>query len=414
MKFNNKTVKSNSRMIHFNQVTAMDRNVIKCPLCSEHHFLWRCTKFMKASVKERLTIASNARLCFNCLRSKSHIAKDCTSQGRCKVDGCKRRHNSLLHYTSRPASPTQDTETHDTGNHTAPVTTITSTATLQNSRKARLKVVPVEVTSTNLKSKVIHTYAFLDDGSNATLCTNRLMKKLGIQGEKEQMQISTIFGEKTQAVFKVDLKVKGINESIEFKMTDVYALPSLPDVSGDIVKVDEMKDILVGVDNIQCLLIKETKVGREDQPLGIHTGLGWALAGNVGTSKGGKAGINFTSIGNQMIYTQLEQMFSLDFCAEKPAIDTELSMSVEDACALRKMEDSVKKFENRYEVSLPWKRDRPFLPNNRDMAVKRLNCLRHKFLKDPELFNNYANKIDEYLQLGYTTKVTENINDVPF
>jgi len=114
-----------------------------------------------------------------------------------------------------------------------------------------------------------------------------------------------------------------------------------------------------------------------------------------------------------MIHAQLEHMVSLDFYTEKAAIDAELSMCVEDTCTLRKMEGCVKKIDNRYEVALPWKRGRPSLPNNRGTAVTCLNCLRQKFLKEPELFNNNANKIDnnankideyEYFQLGYSTK----------
>ena len=50
------------------------------------------------------------------------------------------------------------------------------------------------------------------------------------------MQISTVFGEKTQIVYKLDLKVKGLKEAKQIQLKDVYALPSLPDVSVDIVK----------------------------------------------------------------------------------------------------------------------------------------------------------------------------------
>ena len=69
---------------------------------------------------------------------------------------------------------------------------------------------PVEVASCS--NKTTRTYAFLDDGSNATLCSTQLMRKLGIQGKREKMQISTVFGEKTQTV-QIGFEGKGTERS---------------------------------------------------------------------------------------------------------------------------------------------------------------------------------------------------------
>ena len=421
----NSTTRSYSRMVHSTQVTSSfnkssDHN--KCPVCSENHQLWSCTDFLGKPVKERLSIASSARLCFNCLKSKSHIAKDCPSQGRCKVNDCRRRLNSLLHYDSN--LPTQSPTKEDC--ETASIKTIV-TSTVQTACKARLKVVPVEVASCS--NKTTRTYAFLDDGSNATLCSTRLMRKLGIQGKREKMQISTVFGEKTQTVYKLDLKVKGLKEAKQFQLKDVYALPSLPDVSGDLVKEGELQnwthledidiptldnlhvDLLIGADNIQCLLVNETRVGKDEQPMGIHTGLGWALSGGIRSGDGGSASVNFTSIGNQLIHNQLERMFSLDFCGEKYTDESDLAHSVDDVRDLSKMKSSTKMIDGHYEVALPWRNDRPLLPNNRKLASKRLECLKRKLEKDSELFEKYKDKIDEYLNFGYAKQVPENLQN---
>lgn len=64
----------------------------KCPLCSESHFLFRCSRFLNLSVNERIKIVKDASLCNNCLRP--HSAKDCKF-GNCKK--CNKRHNTLLH-----------------------------------------------------------------------------------------------------------------------------------------------------------------------------------------------------------------------------------------------------------------------------------------------------------------------------
>ena len=145
----NSTTRSYSRMVHTTQVTSSfnkssDHN--KCPVCSENHQLWSCTDFLGKPVKERLSIASGARLYFNYLKSKSHIAKDCPSQERCKVNDCRRRHNSLLHYDSNLPIHSPSKEDRETASNK---TTVTST--VQTACKAKLKVVPVEIASCSNK-----------------------------------------------------------------------------------------------------------------------------------------------------------------------------------------------------------------------------------------------------------------------
>ena len=332
-------------MVHTTQVTSSfnkssDHN--KCPVCSKNHQLWSCTDFLGKPVKERLSIASSARLCFNCLKSKSHIAKDCPSQGRCKVNDFRRRHNSLLHYNSNLPTHSPGREDDETASNKATVT-----STVQTACKARLKVVPVEVASCS--NKTSRTYAFLDDGSNATFCSTRLMRKLGIQGKREKMQISTVFGEKFQTVYKLDFKVKGLKEAKQFQLKDVYALPSLPDVSGDIVKDVELqnwthlKDIdIPTLDNPHVDLL----IGADN--MGIYTGLGWALFSGIRSGDGGSASVNFTSIGDQLIHNQLEQMFSLGFCGEKYTDESDLAHSVDDVRALSEMKSSTKMIDGHF------------------------------------------------------------------
>ncbi|XP_033222821.1 uncharacterized protein LOC117176677 [Belonocnema kinseyi] len=66
----------------------------KCPLCTEPHYLFKCSKFLALTVEERIKVVKDAHLCFNCLRN--HKARDCKF-GTCKK--CGKRHNTLLHFT---------------------------------------------------------------------------------------------------------------------------------------------------------------------------------------------------------------------------------------------------------------------------------------------------------------------------
>ncbi|XP_023211075.1 uncharacterized protein LOC111613956 [Centruroides sculpturatus] len=67
----------------------------QCACCKGDHALYKCTKFQKLKVQDRIELAKREGLCFNCL-SKNHRVRNCTINVSCL--NCKRRHNSLLCY----------------------------------------------------------------------------------------------------------------------------------------------------------------------------------------------------------------------------------------------------------------------------------------------------------------------------
>lgn len=56
--------------------------------------------------KDRMRLARNKGLCFNCLR-RGHMIGACSSKRTCSVGGCTRKHNKLLHMTE-PDGGTQN------------------------------------------------------------------------------------------------------------------------------------------------------------------------------------------------------------------------------------------------------------------------------------------------------------------
>lgn len=66
-----------------------------CACCSKKHMLFTCKRFISLSITERLGLAREKRLCFNCL-CPYHTAKACETKYSCKL--CNLKHNSLLHF----------------------------------------------------------------------------------------------------------------------------------------------------------------------------------------------------------------------------------------------------------------------------------------------------------------------------
>ena len=68
-----------------------------CEYCKKDHPLWRCEEFKKMDVRSRWHTAKQLRVCFCCLRKRNHTRDQCTRSKTCRIDGCQRTHNSLLH-----------------------------------------------------------------------------------------------------------------------------------------------------------------------------------------------------------------------------------------------------------------------------------------------------------------------------
>lgn len=96
----------------------------------------------------------------------------------------------------------------------------------------RLKVVPVKVWTDNCKP--VSTYAFLDEGSDMTLCAKSLANELKVKGVKENMTISTVSGKLKSQFTVVSFNACGINETRAIRLDRVCTVDNLPDLSSSI------------------------------------------------------------------------------------------------------------------------------------------------------------------------------------
>ena len=99
----------------------------------------------------------------------------------------------------------------------------------------------------------------------------------------------------------------------------------------------------------------------------------------------------------------MERMFRNDF--NEPMVDSSIAMSVEDRRALNQMKDSVEIVYGHYQLGLPWKNNFVSPPNNREFAVTKLNHLKKRFQRDPNLFEKYKETTNVYVSSGYARLV---------
>ena len=61
--------------------------------------------------------------------------------------------------------------------------------------------------------------------------------------------------------------------------------------------------------------------------------------------------------------------------------------------------------QGHYQLDIPFKKEKPDLPDNREMAVKRLQHLRKRMKIDAGFGERYAAGIQDYITQGYAEKV---------
>ena len=176
-----------------------------CPICEkEGHETLSCEKFIALQPENRLQTAIRLKLCFVCLKG-GHITRDCTSKMRCKTEDCGRMHAANWSKLREQGRRRRERVTSDC-NKEAPVEEPSATGSVYHAQgredtprdtssaqetKIALPLVPIRVYSP--ESKRSHsTYALLDTGSNVTLCHERLLRTLGLQGRAETMSLTTL------------------------------------------------------------------------------------------------------------------------------------------------------------------------------------------------------------------------------
>ena len=68
----------------------------KCVVCAGLHQLWNCEEFKRKSYADRINTLREQRLCDNCFKM-GHIARGCLQKSACYVEGCNRKHMTVIH-----------------------------------------------------------------------------------------------------------------------------------------------------------------------------------------------------------------------------------------------------------------------------------------------------------------------------
>ena len=407
------------------------KSLPKCPECDGNHWLSQCGQFKKMSLIERFKLVRRKGLCDNCL-TRGHLARNCPKESFCKVQGCKERHSTYLHENVKTKdeqqhkSKRETTEDKEIGNEaqTAYVRSIKESKGTSKPVCAAvgLAIVPVKVRALD-GDTLVETYAFLDSGSNTSFCSQDLMKRLNIKGERTMLSLTTMekANSKTESSI-VGLELSDLNGKNTVAIKTVFSTPSLPVSTRNLAtredidkwtylsdiridRIDEEIGLLIGCDVPEVLEPIEIRKSKDGGPYATKTIFGWVVNGPLGRNATSERTTNFVQATDAKLENLFEEFCNMEFTDTQDS--NRLSLSKEDQRALNIMNGSTKLTEGHYEVALPWRKIAPRLPNNRLMAERRLKFLKKRLDKDPKLLTNYNNYIEDLVMKGYARKVPE-------
>ncbi|KRZ05319.1 hypothetical protein T11_2446 [Trichinella zimbabwensis] len=262
----------------------------------------------------------------------------------------------------------------------------------------RLPVVSAMAHGEKGKTKLVK--CLLDSESERSLIRTDVADELDLQGPTGAMTVKGVNGlhVRIAEVRRVRFRLTPIpseglepfNEGIELT---ALSLPSL---------CDDLIHIIIGLDAYFQVLGQGVRRGGPNDSVAIETIFGWIVCGPTTRQAVDREETTLLAQPEDRLSRLLRQFWEMEALGILP--------STEDAKfepALTQFEESVSFDGQRYSVGLLWKAGVSPLPNNFEMAKRRLRSLRHRLAQDPEKEREYADVIQSYLDQGWAEHVPD-------
>ena len=287
-------------------------------------------------------------------------------------------------------------------------------------------IIPVIISSKESPDHEVITYAILDSGSDATFIDEDTIDALKLsRSNSTKLTIETLSqGDKREVKSSVhsNLQIRGYNSDKLIALPPAYSIPEIPTNPGSIPAQEDVSrwphlnslknclppslncgiGLLVGHNCWQALIPRQTATGRDDEPFGVRTDLGWMITGPKTPSATLVHGIKqdpVTTLSCHRIITKEVQVLKpihacqileMDFSKDEEGTKT----SQDDIKFMKILEGSARMDESGHlEMPLPFKHS-PNLQSNRQAAYTRLLYLKRKLQKDENLKKEYCDFMD--------------------
>lgn len=407
-----------------------------CSHCKEEHPIFRCSTFKNLTVAERKSIATKANLCFNCLKTK-HRVSECQSETRCKVQGCGRKHHSLLHSNDTKNNPVPEksgeTQQSQPVVPSAPAANQTTAPEQQNlavslcgsigGAKRQVLLSTAEVMVLGQGGSSIKCRALLDSGSDSNIITEKLATKLQLKMDRVNLPVCGLNDIQTQVEHVLSTKIVSCVSSFSSSVLDFLVVKritsNLPVIEIDTrswplppgLKLADPKfhtpgeiDLIIGNEIFFDLIKKgRFKIGHNALTL-AETELGWIVGGSVPTRKG-KPRVCQLNRYEQELNQTMSKFWEIE------SVHPESNLTVAEAAVEEHFKTTHSRDDGgRYIVRLPFNNLKSQLGDSYNYARKRLDKLMIALARNSSKSVEYSAFLTEYLTLGHMKEV-EHLDD---
>ncbi|XP_044166815.1 uncharacterized protein LOC122950873 [Acropora millepora] len=382
-----------------------------CCFCNLNHALEDCRSLRSRPYQERIQFIASKSLCFGCLSDK-HIVKDCPQRKSCKFTNCPKKHPTVLHTQPRERlNGETSTDRADNAScsatqvHNGMVSTIDNSCSVTGAGRPRtgMAIVPVKVKRKGSDDAIV-TYAFFDNGSSSTFCTESLMKQLGIEGLMTRISLTTLEkeGSLVDSFLVQDLVISDLDENNFISLPVLYTRTEIP-VTKDDIPTQEDADLwphlngvylpnvsaeiglLIASDVPEALDPLEVKNSEHGGPYASRTRIGWVVNGPLGRYHQGSHATSFFVKADTELQRMVEDFYNLDF--NESVADNRTELSQDERRFMASVEGSTLLKDGHYEIPLPFKDRQYSVPNNRIQAEQRASWLKKRLEKNPRLLD---------------------------
>lgn len=174
--------KQNATKPKLHVLTSSVSNESNCIVCTKNHPLYRCSKFLSKSIRERIQIVKNAKNCFNCLNS-GHFNTTCKAS-KCRT--CGLNHSTLLHINKEPSNQFEtDTQSIQSTSKDNIVNCVSAFAS-----KFETLLATAEVFISGNDGKLHKARALLDLAATSNFVTENLVQRLQLKTHKYEFNIN--------------------------------------------------------------------------------------------------------------------------------------------------------------------------------------------------------------------------------
>ncbi|XP_050419153.2 uncharacterized protein LOC126832434 [Patella vulgata] len=425
-----------TRKTEVKQQSEVTDNRSKCPIHHTNHSINECNAFRYKPISERKAYLKTIGFCYRCCATKEHLIAACTENIKCDICNSN-QHASAMHVNSDSVtSGTSSAPVNHGGERTEPKQ-LTSKCTQVCSDKFRgkscAKIIQLKVYQTENPVKTVQVYGIFDDQSNRSLGNKGIFDSLEVQAEPFSYTLSSCAGTfPTSGRKATGITIESLDGSAKFELPQLIECDHIPairdeipspevalhhshlqDIAEFIPPVDDLVNIqlLIGRDLIEAHHVLDQRIGPRNSPYAQQLPLGWVIIGEAclgNIHKPEVINVNKTHTlpnGRNTLFEPCPNNLELkdlhptryDVFTSQDSFndgigeavfrlsrnDEKLGPSVEDREFLVIMDREFQRDSSgNWVAPLPFKENRPRLPNNRTQAANRAKSLDYSLRKD--------------------------------